>query len=1155
MKKLQVLILVLLFSLSICAFTNIQVKADDLSVGPAVASASPIDIGETSGLSVTVSGGTSDGFSFQWMIEAPGSNVFSDVSDATGQTYGFLATAAGVYQFEVLVTDLGDPSDQLNSTAISVTVNPALVAPTSSASPTTIATGQNSALSITAVSTGTSPYTYQWYSKVASGSYAQITGATLPSYTFTASTTGDWTFQVQVTDATEAAVNSTAATITVDAAPAAVVSPAFWAMDVGQNKTFTAIPSGGSGSYASYQWYVDSVLQSGQVDSTFNYSSTSAGTRLITVTVTDSLGAISPQSGPANITVNSALVAPAVSASQVSVDQGQTFALNSTAVTSGTSPYVYEWLQKAPNSISYSAITGATSANYTYVTLTSTTAGSWSFELQVTDNAGSQVAVNSTAVSVTVFADPAVSVSPASVTLNVGQSQTFSANATGGSGSYSSYQWYVNGTGQSGQTAATFSYSPTASGTYQITVTVADSLNETSALSAPATASVNTAPTATVSPTSWTMDLGQNKTFTASPAGGSGSYKSYQWYVNSVLQSGQVNSTFIYVPSSAGTYSITVTVTDSLNSTSPQSAAASVTVAASPTVSIAPAGPITMDAGQSQTFAATASGGSGTLSYQWYIDGGAVGSNSASYSYTASAGTHSVTCKVTDSASTPVTSPASNTVSVTVNPTLAPPTVTPSPSTVNQGQTCSLTSSTVTTGTSPYTYQWFERAPGGSYVTAGSNSATFSFATSNVTATGSWSFILQVKDNTGVSVNSSAVSVTVNASLLNQFVFSSISTQTAGTSFSITITAKDAYGDTITNYTGTNTLTVSTGTITPTSSGAFKNGVWTGSVTVTGAGSGITISTSDSGITGASGNFTVNPGALTQFAFNPIPSPQISSWSFTITVTAEDQYGNTVTNYSGAPTLSSAGSVSPSVMSPFVNGVEITSIAVATPGLGVTITAIDGSHTGVSNSFTVDPTISASSSGNGAISPDGTFSVSYGGSQTFILTPDPGYSVAEVAVNGVSVGAVNSYTFTNIQSSYNIYVGFSPASDTTPTSTPAPTATPTPSPSPTPTSSPAPSPTATPQTTGSSPTPTTATATTPSPSQNPLTVGGQTASQNVSQDAIFGAVAAVIVVAVVIVMFARGKMPKFEGNDDKTDDNEEEVVEPDDWDPMVDDET
>ena len=67
-----------------------------------------------------------------------------------------------------------------------------------------------------------------------------------------------------------------------------------------------------------------------------------------------------------------------------------------------------------------------------------------------------------------------------------------------------------------------------------------------------------------VSPTSWTMDMGQSKTFTAAPSGGSGTYTSYQWYVGGVAQSGATASTFSYSPASVGSHSITVTVTDSL---------------------------------------------------------------------------------------------------------------------------------------------------------------------------------------------------------------------------------------------------------------------------------------------------------------------------------------------------------------------------------------------------------------------------------------------------------------------------------------------------------------------------------------------------------------------------------------------------------------
>ena len=132
-----------------------------------------------------------------------------------------------------------------------------------------------------------------------------------------------------------------------------------------------------------------------------------------------------------------------------------------------------------------------------------------------------------------------------------------------------------------------------------------------------------------VSPGSWTIDVRQSKTFTAVPIGGSGSYASYQWYVDSVLQSA-TGPSIPYSLGSAGSHSITVTVTDSLGTTSALSSAASVTVAVSPTASITPIGPLTMDAGQSQTFTASAIGGSGTIHYEWYV-GCMVGPDSSNW--------------------------------------------------------------------------------------------------------------------------------------------------------------------------------------------------------------------------------------------------------------------------------------------------------------------------------------------------------------------------------------------------------------------------------------------------------------------------------------------------------------------------------------------
>jgi len=633
MKKLQILIIAFLISLSICALASMQAKAATYTYTARISPAST-DVGLT-GVSYTItftdtgssnmSSGTitiptgyttvslnnvtaSGGQSWSGSVSSPtisftASSSNEGITTRQSVTVVFSATnpsSAGSYTWTTTVysnTRESGTAFTIGGSQPIVKVNSALVAPTVSASAGTVDQGQTSSLSSTAVSTGTSPYTYQWLEKASgAGSYSSISGATLSSYSFVTSgstATGVWSFELQVTDSAGAVVTSSAATVTVSASPTVSIAPAGpLTMDVGQSQTFTATPTGGSGTI-NYQWYLGGSVVSGATSSTYSFSR-SVGSYSVTCKVTDSATTpvTSPASNAVSVTVNSALAAPTASASKSTVDQGQTSSLSSTAVSTGTSPYTYQWLEKAPGAGSYSTINGATSSSYSFVTSGSTTTGSWSFELQVTDSATTPVVVTSTAASVTVNAAPTVTVSPGSATLDVGQSQTFSATPSGGSGTYTSYQWYVGGSAQSGQTASTFNYSP------------------------------------------------------ASP----------------------------------GAYSITVTVTDSLGAASAQSTAATVTVAASPTVSIAPAGPLTLTVGQVQAFTATTSGGSGTLSYQWYLDGTAVGTNSSSYSYTAAGTSHSVTCTVTDSATTPVTSPASNAVSVTVNPAPTPtPTPTPVP--------------------------------------------------------------------------------------------------------------------------------------------------------------------------------------------------------------------------------------------------------------------------------------------------------------------------------------------------------------------------------------------------------------------------------------------------------------------------------------------
>ena len=73
-----------------------------------------------------------------------------------------------------------------------------------------------------------------------------------------------------------------------------------------------------------------------------------------------------------------------------------------------------------------------------------------------------------------------------------------------------------------------------------------------------------------------------------------------------------------------------------------------------------------------------------------------------------------------------------------------------------------------------------------------------------------------------------------------------------------------------------------------------------------------------------------------------------------------------------------------------------------------------------SRSYTIDTITGA----NGSISPSGKVVVWEGSDRSFTVSPNSGYAVADVKIDGKSIGAVTSYTFKNISSDHTIEVSF-----------------------------------------------------------------------------------------------------------------------------------
>ena len=93
------------------------------------------------------------------------------------------------------------------------------------------------------------------------------------------------------------------------------------------------------------------------------------------------------------------------------------------------------------------------------------------------------------------------------------------------------------------------------------------------------------------------------------------------------------------------------------------------------------------------------------------------------------------------------------------------------------------------------------------------------------------------------------------------------------------------------------------------------------------------------------------------------------------------------------------------------------------PAENLTVTAQWRYNGGGSSGYSYYTTKATAGTG-GSISPSGNVSVREGADQTFTITPDKGYAVANVKIDGKSIGAVKSYTFENVRRTHTIEVIF-----------------------------------------------------------------------------------------------------------------------------------
>ena len=97
---------------------------------------------------------------------------------------------------------------------------------------------------------------------------------------------------------------------------------------------------------------------------------------------------------------------------------------------------------------------------------------------------------------------------------------------------------------------------------------------------------------------------------------------------------------------------------------------------------------------------------------------------------------------------------------------------------------------------------------------------------------------------------------------------------------------------------------------------------------------------------------------------------------------------------------------------------------VVAPTASYIFTNVRSGHSISANFVPNTYTITASAGDNGSISPVGPLSVEHGSNQTFTIVAAPGYSIADVLIDGDSMDAVTSYSFTNIVANHSISASF-----------------------------------------------------------------------------------------------------------------------------------
>jgi gliding motility-associated-like protein len=480
-------------------------------------------------------------------------------------------------------------------------------------------------------------------------------------------------------------------------------------------------------------------------------------------------------------------------ATQTICSGGTATALSMT-YSNGTGTATYQWYSNTTSATTGGTpISGATNASFT--PSVPTTPGTYYYYGIVTLSGSGCSTATTASAAVQVIADPVVTINTLSYTYCQNATATaITPTISGGNGSIT-YQWYqtgsavnTGGTAISGQTSSSFTPSTATVGTQYYYVQVTQSTSGCSSPSQPITVTILPAASFNAQPQPSTVCVGGvPNTLAATYINGTGT-PSYQWYSSpnsvgsgGVAISGAISPNYTPPTNTVGTVYYYLVITFGGGGCSNiTSNTAAVTVLADPTLTIAPGTSQELCVGGVITtpLTVTATGGTGTFSYQWYSNnnssniGGTIINGATSTNYTppafSTSGTYYYYATVVASGSGCDTSPSGVTSVVVVND----PIVTSQPLPVQeicQNATTTPISAAVNGGNGTATFTWYSNVTntttGGTQV---STSNPFTPPSSSVGTLYYYAIITQSGSGCSVTTATAEVIVTPAASFTSQ---------------------------------------------------------------------------------------------------------------------------------------------------------------------------------------------------------------------------------------------------------------------------------------------------------------------------------------------------------------------------------------------------